>query len=76
MLIIKNVDIIVWKGGVLDVLGCIEYICILIQIIRQVRKEKNKLVIIWLDCVNVYGFMLYKFVQLVLEKYCVLVKIR
>lgn len=76
MLTNKNVDITVRKGGIPDASGCIEHTSIPTQIIRQARKEKNKLAIIWLDCANAYGSMPHKLVQLALEKYCVPAKTR
>lgn len=60
MLTNNYIDIAVKKGRVPGVSGCIEHSSVLTQIIREARKEKGELDVIWLDLANAYGSMQHK----------------
>jgi hypothetical protein len=69
MLANHYIDVAVQKGGIPGVSGCLEHTGVLTQIIREVRKNKGDLAVLWLDLANAYGSIPHKLVELTLQKY-------
>lgn len=69
------IDTSVQKGGIPGVSGCLSHHSRVFQLIREVRKGKGNLTILWLELANVYGFIPHNFVELVLQRHHVPTKI-
>lgn len=55
--LLKNtyIDILVQKGGVPGVPGCIEHTSVVTQLIREARESRGNLAVLWLDLANADG---------------------
>ena len=69
--VLKNnyLDTSVQKGGVPGVPGCLEHTGVATQLIREAKKSKGDLAMLWLDLTNAYGSVPHKLVELTLIKY-------
>ena len=72
----KYIDTSVQKGGIPGVSGCVEHTSVITQIIRDARRNKGELAVIWIDLANAYGTIPHKLLELTLLRYHVPVKIR
>ena len=63
--LLKNnyIDTSVQKGGIPGMPGCIEHTGVLSQLIRDARKSKGDLAVVWLDLANAYGSIPHKLVE-------------
>lgn len=57
-------DTSVQKGGISGVEGCLEHTSIITKIIKDVKKNRGDLAVLWLDLTNAYGTIPQKLVDL------------
>lgn len=71
----RYIDISVQKGGILEVLGCLEHTGVVSQLIREAM-GRGDLAVIWLDLTNAYGSIPLKLVEVIQERYHVPQKLK
>lgn len=59
------------KGGTPGMPGCLKHTAIISQWIREVRKNNEDLVVLWLDLANAYGSITHMLVEAVLNRHYV-----
>ena len=76
--LIRNdyLDTSVQKGGIPGMPGCQEHTGVLSQLLRDAKKGKGDLAVVWLDLANAYGSIPHKLVDVTLRKHHVPEKIR
>ncbi|XP_061747756.1 uncharacterized protein LOC133545995, partial [Nerophis ophidion] len=76
--LLKNsyIDTSVQKGGIPVVSGCLEHTGVVTQLIREARKNKGDLAVLWLDLENAYGSIPHKLVEEALNRHHIPKKFR
>lgn len=62
-------DTSVQKDGVPGVSGCLEHTSVITKIIKDARRNRGDLAVLWLDLTNDYGTVPHKLVELTLKTY-------
>lgn len=70
------IDTSVQKGGVPKMPGCIEHTGVVTQLLREARKGKGDLAVLWLDLANAYGSIPHRLVETSLDRHHVPDKIK
>lgn len=53
----RYIKLFLQKVGIIRFFGYVEYIS---QFIKEVKEGKNNFVVVWLDLINVFGFVVYE----------------
>lgn len=53
----RYIKLFIQKVGIIRFFGYVEYIC---QFIKEVKEGKKNFVVVWLDLINVFGFVVYE----------------
>ena len=57
------------KGSIRGIAGCWVHTSMVVAIIKDARKSRTSLALLWLDLANVYGSVPYQLIKIALKRY-------